>query len=190
MSEPNLCSCRPKDECHQVSRVETGQRGKWRMVRVRGVCTHNRLDGGERGRARTSQMSLCQREPGTNVEHLHGERGSGLVQTWLSSVPTLMSSSGCHISLEITFQPLWSSQPLITEGLSFDFFFLCYIVSRILILWPDVEVVPPALEAQRHNHWASRTAGHPGKSWCLYLRNSVVSSNAALAPPSPGGPSW
>ena len=101
-----------------------------------------------------------------------------------------MSPSVCHISLEITFQPLWSSQPLITEVLAIDFFFLCYIVCRIWILWPGIEAVPPALEAQRHNHWESRTVGHPWKSWCLHLRNSVVSSNPALAPPSPGGPSW
>ena len=127
----------------------------------------------------------------THIEHLHGEGGSGLVQTWLPSVPTLMSPSGCHISLEITFWPLWRSQSLITEVLAFDFFFfLRYIVCRILILWPGVEMVPFALEAQRHNHWTSRNVEHPGKSWCLHLRNSVVYSNAALAPPSPGGPSW
>ena len=36
-----------------------------------------------------------------------------------------MSPSGCHISLEITFQPLCSSQPLITEVLAFDFYFPC-----------------------------------------------------------------
>ena len=42
----------------------------------------------------------------THIEHLHAEGGSGLVQTLLPSVPTLMSPSGCHISLEITFQPL------------------------------------------------------------------------------------
>ena len=30
----------------------------------------------------------------THIEHLHGEGGSGLVQTWLPSVPTLMSPSG------------------------------------------------------------------------------------------------
>ena len=69
-------------------------------------------------------------------------------------------------------------------------FFLCYIVCRILTLWPGMEVVPPEWEAQKHNHWASKTAGHPGKSWCLHLRSSVVSSNQALAPPSPGGPTW
>ena len=101
-----------------------------------------------------------------------------------------MSPSGCYISLEITFQPLWSSQPLITEVLAFDFFFLCYIVCRILILWPGIEVVFSALEAQRHNCWTSMTIGHPGEFWCLHLRNSVVSSNSAFAPPSPGGPSW
>ena len=80
---------------------------------------------------------------------------------------------------------LWSQR-----SLHLIFFFLCYIVCRILILWPDIEVVPPALKAQRHNHWTSRNVGHPGKSWCLHLRNSVVSSNPALAPHSPGGPSW
>ena len=51
-------------------------------------------------------------------------------------------------------------------------------------------MVPLVLEGQRHNHWTSRNVGHPGKSWCLHLRNSVVFSNAALAPPTPGGPSW
>ena len=51
-------------------------------------------------------------------------------------------------------------------------------------------MVPLVLEGQRHNHWTSRNVGHPGKSWCFHLRNSVVFSNAALAPSSPGGPSW
>ena len=50
-------------------------------------------------------------------------------------------------------------------------------------------MVPSALEVQRHNHWTSRTVGHPGKYGCLHLRNSVVSSNPALAPSSPRGPS-
>ena len=58
----------------------------------------------------------------THVFHLQG-RGSGLVQNWLPSIPTLLSPSGCYISLEITFQPLRSSQPLITQVLAFDFFF-------------------------------------------------------------------
>ena len=80
---------------------------------------------------------------------------------------------------------LWSQRCL-----HLIFLFLCYIVCRILILWPGVEMAPLALEAQRHNHWTSRNVGHPGKSWCLHLRNSVVSSNPALAPHSPGGPSW
>ena len=132
----------------------------------------------------------CSNGDFTHVEHLHGEGGSGLVHNWQPSVPILMSPSGCHISLESTFQPLWSSQPLSQRCLHLIFLFLCYIVCRILILWPGVEMVPLALEAQRHNHWTSRKFGHPRKSWCLHLRNFVVSSNVALAPPSPGDPSW
>ena len=112
------------------------------------------------------------------------------MQKWLPSIPTLMPPSGCHISLEITFWPLYSSLTLVTEVPAFDIFFLCYMVCRILNLWPDVEGVPPALEAQRHNQWTSRNTEHPEKSWCLHLRSSVVSSNTALATPSPGGPSW
>ena len=53
-----------RDECHQVPRVETGWQGKWRMVRVQGVCTHHRMSCCKRWRAPTSQMSLCQRQPG------------------------------------------------------------------------------------------------------------------------------
>ena len=121
------------------------------------------------------------------------------MQNWLPSIPTLLSPSGCYISLEITFQPLRSSQPLITQVLAFDIFFLCCIVCRILILRPGIEVVPPALEAQRHNHWASRTAGHPRKFWCLHLRSSVVSSRegngtplfySCLENPMDGGTWW
>ena len=63
-------------------------------------------------------------------------------------------------------------------------------VCRILNLWPDVEGVPPALEAQRHNQWTSRNTEHPEKSWCLHLRSSLVSSNPAWAPPSLEGPPW
>ena len=51
-------------------------------------------------------------------------------------------------------------------------------------------MVPPSWEPQKHNHCASRTAGHTRKSWCLHLRTSVVSSNPASASPSPGYPSW
>ena len=125
----------------------------------------------------------------THVFHLQG-RGSGLVQNWLPSIPTLLSPSGCYISLEITFQPLRSSQPLITQVLAFDIFFLCCIVCRILILRPGIEVVPPAWEAQRHNYWVFLTVGHPGMSWCLHLRNSVVSINLSLASLSAGSLSW
>jgi len=53
-----------RDECHQVTSMETRQQGKWKMVRVGGVCTHNRLSCCKRWRAPTSQMSLCQRQPG------------------------------------------------------------------------------------------------------------------------------
>ena len=38
------------------------------------------------------------------------------------SLPTLISPPGCLTSLEITFQPLRSSQPLTTEVLAFDIF--------------------------------------------------------------------
>ena len=47
------------------------------------------------------------------------------MHNWLHSIPTLMPPSGCHISLEITFQPLWSSQPLVTEVLAFDYVCVC-----------------------------------------------------------------
>ena len=53
-----------RDERHQVPRMDTGWQGKWRMVRVGGVCTHNRLDWCKSRREPTSQMSLCQRQPG------------------------------------------------------------------------------------------------------------------------------
>ena len=99
------------------------------------------------------------------------------------SVTYLLRSLSNHCAAH----SLWSQRCL---HLLFFFFFLCYILCRILILWPGVEVVPPAWEAQRHNHWASRTTGHPGKSWFLHLRSPIVSSSSALASPSPGGPSW
>ena len=113
---------------------------------------------------------------------------------WVSAeLSTLESHTG--VSLWVLYIS-WDHFPttvklteLITEALVFDIFFICYIVCRILILWPGVEVVLLALEAQRHNHWTSRTIGHPEKSWCLHLRNSVVSSNRALALFSPRGPS-
>ena len=132
----------------------------------------------------------CSKGDVTHIKHLQGKRGSRLVQNWLPSIPTHMPPSGCHISLEITFWPLYSSLTLVTEVPAFDIFFLCYMVCRILNLWPGGEVLPPALEVQRHNHWNPRTTRHPGKSWCLHLRSSVLSSNPILAPPYPGGPSW
>ena len=57
-----------RDECHQVSRVEIRWQGKWKMVWVLGVCTHTRLSCCKRWRAPTSQMSLCQRQPGIPEE--------------------------------------------------------------------------------------------------------------------------
>ena len=53
-----------RDKCHQVPRVQTGWQDKEKMVRVRGVCTHNSLGWCKGWRANTSQMSLCQRQPG------------------------------------------------------------------------------------------------------------------------------
>ena len=57
-----------RGECHQVSRVEIRWQGKWKMVWVLGVCTHTRLSCCKRWRAPTSQMSLCQRQPGIPEE--------------------------------------------------------------------------------------------------------------------------
>ena len=119
-----------------------------------------------------------------------GKRREWISQNWLPSIPTLMPPSGViyhlrSLSNHCEAHSLWSQRCL-----HLIFFFLCYIVWRILILWPDVQVVPPAFEVQSHNHLTSTTVGHPGKSWCLHLRNSVVSSNPGFAPPSPRGPSW
>ena len=93
----------------------------------------------------------------THVQHLQIEGGSGLVKNWLPSIPTLMSPSGCYISLEITFQPLWSSQPLITEVLAFDFFFSC------ATLYAGYWFYDQALKWY-FLHWKLRgiTTGHPG----------------------------
>ena len=70
-------------------------------------------------------LRVCSNGDFTHVEHLHGEGGSGLVHNWQPSVPILMSPSGCHISLESTFQPLWSSQPLSQRCLHLIFFYSC-----------------------------------------------------------------
>ena len=55
------------------------------------------------------------------------------MQNGLPSIPTLLPPSECHISLEITFKPLCSSQPLITEVLAFDFFF------PVLYFMPNID---------------------------------------------------
>ena len=190
-----------RDECHQVPRVETGQQGKWRMVRVQGVCTHNRLGWCKRRRAPTTQMSLCQRQPGIPEGvfqwWFYPHRPStGKRREWVNAeLATLYSHTVASLWVShISWDYFWITVQL----KAFDhrgaciwyFFFLCYMVCRILIPWPGVEVVPPALEAQRHNHWTTRITGHPGESWCLHLRISVVASNPASASPSPGGPSW
>ena len=67
LSEPNTCSCRHKRWMSSCAMVEIGWQGKWRMVRVWGVCTHHRLDWCKRGSAPKSQLSLCQRQPGIPV---------------------------------------------------------------------------------------------------------------------------
>ena len=92
---------------------KTGWQGKGKMVRVRGVCTHNRLGWCKRWRAPKIRWACvkenleflrgCSNGDVTHIDHLQGQGVSGLVQIWLSYIPTLMPPSGCHISLEITF---------------------------------------------------------------------------------------
>ena len=171
------------------------------MVWVGNVCTHNRLSCCKRWRAPTTQMSLCQRQPGIPEGvfqwWFYPHRPStGKRREWVNAeLATLYSHTVASLWVShISWDYFWITVQL----KAFDhrgaciwyFFFLCYMVCRILILWPGVEVVPPALEAQRHNHWTTRITGHPGESWCLHLRISVVASNPASASPSPGGPSW
>ena len=62
-SEPNLCSCRHDRWVSSGAKVGNRSAGQEGWSRYR-VSTHNKLDLGERGRAPTSQMSLCQRQPG------------------------------------------------------------------------------------------------------------------------------
>ena len=146
---------------------KTGWQGKWRMVRVWGVCTHNRLNRGKRGRAPTSQVSLWQRQTwipeGVFQWWCYPRRAStGRRREWISAELAALYS---HTAASLWVSNISWDHFLTTVKLTaFDhrgaciwyFFFLCYIVCRILILWPGVEAVPPALEAQRHNHWTSR----------------------------------
>ena len=37
-----------------------------------------------------------------------------------------------------------------------SFFWPHHIVCRILVPWPGIELVPPAVEAQSPNHWTTR----------------------------------
>ena len=60
---------------------------------VRGACVKDNLEF----------LRGCSNGDVTHVELLQGKEGSGLVQNWLPSIPTLLPPIGCHISLEITF---------------------------------------------------------------------------------------
>ena len=124
----------------------------------------------------------CSNGDVTHVGHLEGPGRSGWVQIWLPSVPRLLPLSGCHMSLEITFQPQFSSQPLLTECLHLIFFpVLCGM--QDFNSMTSIEAVPPTFEAQSHNHWTPREVRWP------HLRSSLVSSsNPAWAPPFPGSP--
>ena len=111
---------------------------------------------------------------------------TGRRREWISTeLATLYSHTAASLWV---LHILWDQFITTVQLTAFDhkgtyiwYFFLCCILCRISVLWPGVEMVPPAWEAQRHNHWASRTTGHPGKSWFLHLRSSVVSSNPALS---------
>ena len=120
---------------------------------------------------------------------------TGRRREWISTeLATLYSHTAASLWV---LHILWDQFITTVQLTAFDhrgtciwYFFLCCILCRISVLWPGVEMVPPAWEAQRHNNWASSTTRHSGKSWCLHLKSSVISSNPALASLSPGGPSW
>ena len=165
------------------------------MVRVWGVCTHNRLDWGKRWRALTSLMSLCKRQPGIP---------EGLFQWWCYPHRASTGRRKEWVSAELATLYSHNDASLWVSHISWDhflttvhltafchrsaciWFFFCATWYAGYLVLPSIEVVPRALEAQSHNPWNSRTTGHPGKSWGLHLRSSVVSSNPALAPPCPG----
>ena len=151
-----------RDECHQMPRVETGWQGKWKMVRVGGICTHNRLSCCKKWRAPTSQMRLCQRQPGIPEGVFQWwwypcRISTGRRREWVSvELATLYSHTDAslwvsHISWD-HFLTTVQLTDFYHRGSAFDIFFLCYILCKIWTLWLGVGVVSPAWEAQRHNH--------------------------------------
>ena len=50
---------------------------------------------------------------------------------------------------------MWWKQDMV-NSLPFFFFFGCTVASGILVPWPGIEPVPPALEAPNLNHWTAR----------------------------------
>ena len=55
----------------------------------------------------------------------------------------------------------WNLIACISNRLEFFFFFwMCYAAFRILVPWPGIKPLPPALRAQSLNHWTAREVSH------------------------------
>ena len=108
-------------------------------------------------------------------EGLMVSQHSGLRDTWWGSwkpsgcvqyLPFLpLCSDGGFASCLSSFSsspPLWSQPTVLSFSVAvFFFFFLAVpLACRLLVLWPGMKPMPPAVEAQGLNHWTT---------WCSFL---------------------
>ena len=163
----------PKDECHQFPRVETGQKAKWKMVRVGVVCTHNRLSCCKRQRAPTNQMSLCQRQPGIPEGVFQWwccpRKTTTRRREWVSAemaipIPILMPSLGFtyllrSLSNHHEAHRLWSNADISAFDIFFPMLYCMQDINSMTRRWSGTS----CMESPEAYHWDSRTAGNPGK---------------------------
>ena len=145
---------------------------KWRTVQVWGFSTHNRLDWCKSQRAPTSQMSLCQRQPGIP---------EGVFQWWFYPRRASTGRRSEWVSVELATLYSHSDVSLWVSHISGDHFLttmqltdfhhrgICiWYIFPVLHCMQDIHSMTrhwsgiSCMGSQRHNHWTSRTAGHPG----------------------------
>ena len=59
--------------------------------------------------------------------------------------------------------------------LNFFFFWLCYAAFRVLVPWPGIKPLPPALRAQSLNHWTAREVsnGLEFQRWPFHISGTL-----------------
>ena len=173
MSEPNVCSYRYKRWVSSGAKDENRHQGKWKMIRVGGVCAHNRLSCCKRWRGPTNQMSLCQTQPGIPEGVFQWwccpRKTTTRRREWVSAemaipIPILMPSLGFtyllrSLSNHHEAHRLWSNADISAFDIFFPMLYCMQDINSMTRRWSGTS----CMESPEAYHWDSRTAGNPGK---------------------------